>query len=99
MNISEAAKYLRRRLGLSQRVAASLMEVDYSHLCKMERGYHLPSVRMVEKYYEAFGIDLYMLAAVRSENESRIPPQMREVCAELREMWESEIESAIARLV
>ena len=51
---------------------------------------------MIEKYYDAWKIDLYMLAVVRFSDDERVPESLRDAVEEMIRGWDAEIESRIA---
>jgi len=96
INLGSAARHLRERLQLSQRRAAKELGISHVHLSNIENGHTSPTASMIEKYYVAWGVDLYMLAVVQFSDENRLPACMEKVISDLHESWDAEIEEAIA---
>lgn len=96
IRLGEAARHLRERLGLSQRAAANQLGISHVHLSNIESGKSSPTAAIIEKYYEAWDIDLYMFAVANFSQNDRIPHPLRGAVNELRLAWDSEIESRIA---
>lgn len=95
IDLGTAARYLRQRLKLSQRKAASRLGISHVHLSNIENGHTSPTASMIEKYFEAWGVDLYMLAVVKFSDGKRFPSSMDKVVLELHNAWDAEIEAAI----
>lgn len=53
---------------------------------------------MVEKYYEAWNIDLYMLAVAKFSDDDRIPHSLRDAVDEMMRAWDVEIEARMSRV-
>jgi hypothetical protein len=52
---------------------------------------------MIEKFYDAWGVDLYMLAVAKFASTDRIPQRLSKAVGELASAWDREIESVLAR--
>ncbi len=61
--IGSALKSIRLSKCLSQRAAGREIGCSYVHLNNIENDYTSPTVRFLEKVFEAWGIDVYLLAA------------------------------------
>ena len=96
IKLGEAAKYIRSRLGISQREAAHQLRISHIHVNNIENGKASPTAMMLEKYYEAWGIDLYMLAVVKFSSGERLPESLRSSAEELMRDWDEDIEALIA---
>jgi len=96
IQLGEAARYLRTRLGLSQRVAADELGISFVHLNNIENGKASPSPEMLERFHDAWGIDLYMLAAGMFSDDDRVPKSLRAPLAALTKAWQQEVERIIA---
>ena len=93
-NLGKAAKYLRKRLGLTQAQAAGFLNISHIHVHNIECEKSSPTATILDKYHDAFGIDLYMLAVVKFSQE-RLPAVARPIADEMLAEWEHEIESRI----
>jgi transcriptional regulator with XRE-family HTH domain len=60
-DIGQTARYVRERLGMTQRAAAAL-GVSAVHLSNVERGRAVPSSSLLGRFSEVYGIDVYVLA-------------------------------------
>ena len=98
IELGEAAKYVRNRLGLSQRRAGEVLGISHIHINNVENGKTSPSPAILEKYFDAFGIDLYMVAIVLFSDAERLPKAMRSAAGELKEEWDRQLERTIIEL-
>src|SRR5687767_1800106 len=99
IKLGEAAKYLRGRLGLSQRAAAEELGISYVHLCNIENERVSPSPEMIDRFRATWGIDLYMLAVGLFADIDDIPQPIRKPMKELTRAWTLEVDRLInARL-
>ncbi len=96
INLGEAARHLRERLELSQRAAALELGISHVHLSNIENGKASPTAAMIEKYYEAWSIDLYMFAVANFTTDDRVPITLRPTVEKMRQAWNLEIESRIS---
>lgn len=97
IHLGDAARYLRQRLGLSQRAAARELGISHIHLNSIENGKVSPTASMIEKFYDAWGIDLYMLAVAKFSSKERIPARLSKAVGALASAWEREIEAVLAQ--
>lgn len=95
INLGEAARHLRERLGLSQRAAAQELGISHVHLNNIENGKASPTAAMIEKYYQAWNIDLYMFAVANFTTDDRVPASLQSAVGKMRQAWNTEIESRI----
>ena len=72
IHLGEAARHLRERLGYSQREAGKALGISYPHLNAIENGKASPTAGMIERYYTAWGVDLYMMAMIMFDDGSRL---------------------------
>ena len=92
VSLSKAAQDLRGRLGLSLRQAALELGVTHAHLCNVENGKASPSPEMLEKFHDAWGIDLYMYALVFFPEERETPDGLKAPVKALAKGWKRHIE-------
>lgn len=96
--IGDAIRDLRGKLGLSQRKAAEAVGISHVHLNNLENGKTAPTTSILDKFFEAWGIDLYMYAVVLDKERERIPESLRGVVGRLETAWKREIDEAIRRI-
>ncbi len=68
LDMSKTAVYIRKTLGLTQRAAAKALGITAVHLCNVENGRGQPSLDLIDKYQQVWGVDLYVLAWCREGN-------------------------------
>ncbi len=95
IKLGEAIRYLRNRLGLSQRDAAEELGISFVHLSNIENGKASPSPEMLERFRDAWGIDIYMLAAGMFSDQKCVPKPLRGPLAALTKAWREEVERLI----
>jgi transcriptional regulator with XRE-family HTH domain len=76
IKLGSAARNLRERLGLSQRAAAAQLGMSHVHLNNIENEKVSPTANIIEKYYEAWGIDLYMYAVAKYSDPDAQKPSV-----------------------
>ncbi len=67
----EAVRAVRLRQGIAQEALAHLAAIERSHVGKIERGEHVPTLALVLKLARALGISG---AALLAEAEALLPP-------------------------
>lgn len=97
VDIGEAIKRLRTQLELSQRKAAEEVGISHVHLSNLESGKASPTTSLLDKFFDAWGIDLYMYAVVISGDKSRLPAALASSFDGLLAVWKKDIDLAIQR--
>jgi transcriptional regulator with XRE-family HTH domain len=97
VSIGNAIRELRNELALSQRGAAEEIGISHVHLNNLENGKAAPTTSVLDKFFAAWGIDLYMYAVVKDDDKERIPAALRPVIGRLESAWKKEIAAAIRR--
>ena len=69
--------------------------MSHVHLNNIENEKVSPTANIIEKYYEAWGIDLYMYAVAKYSDPDRVPRSLRSAVESLVETWSTEIDEAI----
>lgn len=95
INLGKAARDLRVKLELSLREAEAELGISYVHLCKIETGKVSPSERVVERFHEAWGIDLYMYALAFHSDEEDTPRPLQAPAKALKEGCRKHIEALL----
>jgi len=95
INLGKAAQELRLKLGLTVRDAAEELGVSYPHLSNIENGKASPSPEMIEKFHEAWGIDLYMYALAYHGEDRPTPKSLKAPVKALAEGWKMHIEALL----
>jgi transcriptional regulator with XRE-family HTH domain len=92
ISLGKAAQDLRTRLKLSLREAAAELSMSYVHLCKVENGKASLSPETIERFHEAWGIDLYMYAIAFHSDDRDTPKALRAPVKALAEGWKQHID-------
>lgn len=95
ISLGKAAQDLRTKLCLSLRHAALELGVSYVHLCNVENGKASPSPEMLEKFHDAWGIDLYMYALAFFPDDRETPKALRGPSKALAAGWKRHIEKLL----
>ena len=95
VNVGSAARYLRDRLGLTQRALAEQLGISCVHLCNIEKNKVVPSATLLERYRELWGVDLYVLGWCENGDDKKLPKSVRDAASALAEAWKAEIEEAL----
>ena len=99
IHLGEAARQLRNRMGYSLREAGESLGISFDRIHKIETGKASPTTRTIERYYAAWGVDLYMMAVVMFGDGSRVNWIMKETVEELRADWEQQIGEVIRKRI
>ncbi|HVX13864.1 MAG TPA: helix-turn-helix transcriptional regulator [Pirellulales bacterium] len=99
INLGKAAKDLRTRLRLSLREAEAELGISYVHLCKIENGKVDPSPGMIERFHDAWGIDLYMFAVVYHSEDRETPKPLQAPVKALMQGWKQHIEMLLDKRI
>jgi transcriptional regulator with XRE-family HTH domain len=97
ISVGESARALREQLGLSQKEAADLLEITNVHLCNIEKNNSHPSLDLIAKYRELWGVDLYILAWCENGNVQNLPKPVRSAAQSLAAGWRKHIERQISK--
>ncbi len=60
-SLGHTARYVREKLGLTQRAAAEALGVSAVHLSNVERGVTAPSASLIARFSVVYGVDVYVL--------------------------------------
>src|SRR5437016_10786988 len=91
IHLGKTARYLRERKGLSQRAAAEALGISQVHLSNVENNKAVPSPKLMERYRQLWGIDLYVLAWSLFGDLSKLPPALRGPATALAKAWKKEL--------
>ncbi len=95
INLCDAARELRSRIGLSVRKAADELGMSYVHLSNIENQKVSPSPEVIDRFRQAWGIDLYMFAVCKFSDLEEYPERVARPLERLRAAWEREIDDLI----
>jgi len=91
IHLGQTARILRERKGLTQVAAAELLDITQVHLSNVETNKSLPSPKLLDKYHELWGVDLYILAWCLFGNPEELPRGVRKPMLELAKAWKREL--------
>jgi transcriptional regulator with XRE-family HTH domain len=83
--IGQTARFVRQRLGLTQRAAAEALGVSSVHLSNVERGVTPPSASLISRFTEVYGIDVYVLSYCTGDKGENAPEGVRQARRKLAE--------------
>jgi transcriptional regulator with XRE-family HTH domain len=92
--IGETARYVRERLGMSQRAAAEALGVSAVHLSNVERGRTVPSSSLLARFKQVYAIDVYVLAFCWDDEAGDAPVSVREARRSLADAMEQTLTEA-----
>lgn len=95
MTVGPAIKSVRESKGLTQREASKVLGVSETHLSLLENGKNRPSLGLVEKIAEAWGVDVYVYAWCLSGDASKLPAKLQPIASKLGDLWRADIEKKI----
>ena len=98
-HLGEAARQLRERMGYSLKETGKSLGMSSVQIHKIETGKESPTTSTIERYYAAWGVDLYMMAVVMFGDGSRVNWIMKETVDELRADWEQQIGEVIRKRI
>jgi transcriptional regulator with XRE-family HTH domain len=93
--LGRAAQDLRSQLGLSLRQAAVELGISYAYLCNVENGKSSPSPEVIEKFHDAWGVDLYMYAVAFHSEERKVPHGLQGPLRVLAKGWKRHIKEVL----
>jgi transcriptional regulator with XRE-family HTH domain len=83
--IGQTARFVRQRLGLTQRAAAAALSVSPVHLSNVERGVTPPSAVLISRFADVYGIDVYVLSYCTGDEGADAPERVRQARRKLAE--------------
>lgn len=93
--VGQAAKTVRKQLGLTQEVVAEVLGVTVVHLSSIENDRARPSAKLLEKFYEEWGVDLYVMSWCEDSNLSSLPNSLRSAASNLQRAWTKQVEASL----
>ena len=71
--IGSTVRYVREKLGMTQKAAASALGVSSVHLSNVERGVTPPSASLMSRLTEVYGVDVYVLCYCTGDDDDDVP--------------------------
>lgn len=97
IKLGVALKHVRDSFDLSQRAAAQELGVTSAYLCRLENGQVAPTATMIDRIYDVWGIDLYVMAACMFSDENRFPSESQMSIRRLKDSWAKEIDRIVQK--
>jgi transcriptional regulator with XRE-family HTH domain len=94
--IGKTAKYLRERRGLTLRAAAESLGITHVHLCNVENGKATPSLDLLDRLREVYGVDVATLAWCLYGDVSKLPKSVQAPMRALAAAWRRELGGELA---
>jgi transcriptional regulator with XRE-family HTH domain len=91
LHLGKTAKYVRESKRLTLRAAAAQLGISHVHLYNIEINKTAPSMQLLDKFREVFGVDLAVLAWCLHGDASRLPPAVRAPMEALAAAWREEL--------
>src|SRR5437588_12244547 len=91
IHLGKTARYLRERKRMTQVAAADALGITQVHLSNVENNKAVPSPKLLDRYRELWGVDLYILAWSLFGDLNKLPPAVRSPMAALGEAWRKEL--------
>ena len=86
-------------MGYTLKEAGKSLGISFVQIHKIETGKAFPATSTIERYYAAWGVDLYMMAVVMFGDGSRVNWIMKETVDELRADLEQQIGEVIRKRI
>lgn len=99
LELGKAAKELRTRLKLSLRAAAAELGMSYTHLCNVENGKISLTSETLERFHDAWGVDLYMFALAYLDKPRGNSDKSQAALSALLQEWKKHVDCIIEERV
>jgi transcriptional regulator with XRE-family HTH domain len=76
--IGRTVRYVREKLGMTQKAAAEALGVSSVHLSNVERGVTPPSALLISRFAEIYGVDVYVLNYCLDEDTGDVPEAVKQ---------------------
>ena len=89
--LGKTARFVREKKGLTTRAAAELLDISHAHLINIENNKAAPSIALLDKFRNVFGIDLPVLAWCLYGDPEKLPATLRAPMKALAKAWRKEL--------
>ena len=89
--LGKTIRYVRERKKLTTRAMASDLDVSHVHITKLENSQVAPSIAFLDKFKEAYGIDVPVLAWCLYGDPEKLPSSLRKPMRALASAWRAEL--------
>jgi transcriptional regulator with XRE-family HTH domain len=83
--IGSTVRYVREKLGMTQKAAAEALGVSSVHLSNVERGVTPPSALLLSRFAEVYRIDVYVLNYCTGDEDGDVPEAVKQARRKLGE--------------
>ena len=83
--IGSTVRYVREKLGMTQKAAAEALGVSSVHLSNVERGVTPPSASLMSRLTEIYGVDVYVLNYCTDDEDGDAPQAVKQARRKLAE--------------
>jgi len=80
---------------MTQAAVADALGITTVHLSNVENNKAVPSPKLLDRYRELWGVDLYILAWCLFGDLNKLPPAVRRPMAALGEAWRKELDALV----
>lgn len=92
--IGRTVRYVREKLGMTQKAAAEALGVSSVHLSNVERGVTPPSALLISRFAEVYGIDVYVLNYCTDDDDADVPEAVKQARRKLAEALRRQLSEA-----
>ena len=93
--IGSTVRYVREKLGMTQKAAAEALSVSSVHLSNVERGVTPPSALLISRFAAVYGIDVYVLNYCTDDDEGDAPQPVKQARRKLAEALRRQLGDAV----
>jgi transcriptional regulator with XRE-family HTH domain len=93
--IGTTVRYVREKLGMTQKAAAEALGVSSVHLSNVERGVTPPSASLISRFTAIFGVDVYVLRYCTDDEADDVPEGVKQARRKLAEALQRQLGDAV----
>jgi transcriptional regulator with XRE-family HTH domain len=96
IHVGKTARHLRESLGLTQVEMAEKLGITSIYVSKIENEHSFPTRQIIDRYREAFDVDLYVLAWCQYGDIEKLPAAIRGPAAALAKAWKKRLGTLVS---
>ena len=93
--LGSTVRYVREKLGMTQKAAAETLGVSSVHLSNVERGVTTPSALLISRFAAVYGIDVYVLNYCTDDEKGDAPEAVKLARRKLAEALRRQLGDAV----
>ena len=93
--LGSTVRYVREKLGMTQKAAAEALGVSSVHLSNVERGVTPPSASLMARLTEVYGVDVYVLCYCTGADDDEAPEAVNQARRKLAEALRRQLGDAV----